>query len=334
MKKFWEMAASMRAGLVLLACISVMAASGTIVWQGVYYRSPLFQLLIALLFLNLIFCGSKQIGRVLTRRAKSAKKALLSLRETALGLIHSGLVLILIGAVVHIYTGQSATLSVAEGDTVDIGTYLRLAEPWQLTLTDFDITYYDDGSPSQYYSYVQVASGDERRTAEIFVNHPLKHGDVKIYQQSFGYLAEVQQRGVGGEIISEAIYKDGEAIALSGDSEMEIVYNRYVPALDEHTGRDTGSLRSDNPYFVFTRWEGDSPEVGLAKPGAEIEVTEGVTIVFAAVKNYSVMRVKTDPGLPPITVGALMFLLGAVLLLAGEAHTPKNKASAPLKENN
>ncbi|MDR1961093.1 MAG: cytochrome c biogenesis protein ResB, partial [Gracilibacteraceae bacterium] len=186
LKKLWRFLSSMRAGLTILAMIAAMAAMGSILWPGVFFRSPLFLLLFILLFAQMAFCGLGELRRL---RLKP--------RSLALFLIHAGVFLILIGAAVNARYGLSAVLPLQEGEERDAAAALGLetAGPLWLRLDRFEITFYDDGSPSQYYAHVETRSAGERREAAVSVNHPLALENVKIYQQSFGYRLWAREPG-------------------------------------------------------------------------------------------------------------------------------------------
>ncbi|MDR1604327.1 MAG: cytochrome c biogenesis protein ResB [Gracilibacteraceae bacterium] len=293
-ERFWRFASSMPAGLALLGMIAAMAALGSFFWPGVFFRSPLFWLLFILLFVQTTFCGLSNLRR--RRRLP---------RAAALFLIHAGVLLVLIGAAVNATFGLTATLTLGPGEEQDAAAALGLpgAEPLWLRLESFEITFYEDGSPSQYLARLSTRAGEESAAATVSVNHPLSLGGIKIYQQSFGYLFGL--RVDGGEAIA---LRSGERIALGAGAALEPY--RYIPAFDERAGLDTGRLRPDNPRIVYlVREAGGEVNTGLAAPGEETQAA-GKTVLFESVEMYTVLRLKTDPGLIPAAVGVVMLMAG------------------------
>ncbi|MDR1070760.1 MAG: cytochrome c biogenesis protein ResB [Gracilibacteraceae bacterium] len=293
----------MPVGLAILAMIAAMAAMGTFLWPGLFFRSPLFLLLFILLFAQMTFCGLSNL-----RRLRSPDP-----RSCALFLIHAGVLLILAGAGVNARFGLTATMPLQTGEEGDAAAALELSggEPLWLRLDSFDITFYDNGSPSQYYARLTARAAGESRQAEISVNHPLSLGGVKIYQQSFGYLFWLREDG--GEPQARRL---GERIPLTGAA-LELYH--YIPDFDEDAAADTGRMRPDNPRLVYLVREEGGGEVymGLAAPGERIEAA-GKTLLFERVDMYTVLRLKTDPGLTPAACGAIMLMVGACLGFAAE----------------
>jgi cytochrome c biogenesis protein len=113
-------------------------------------------------------------------------------------------------------------------------------------------------------------------------------------------------------------------IPLAG-TETEVQFYRYIPSFDERASADTGALRPDNPRVVYLVYEGgEAVSMGLAKPGETAEITEGKNLRFERVDMYTVLRLKTDPGLRPAALGAVMLMLGVCWSVAAG-----NKAALP-----
>ncbi|MDR0433666.1 MAG: cytochrome c biogenesis protein ResB [Gracilibacteraceae bacterium] len=293
----------MRAGLAILAMIAAMAAMGTFLWPGLFFRSPLFFFLFILLFLQMTFCGLSNL-----RRWRS-----LRLRAFALFCLHAGVLLILAGGGVNAKFGLTATLPLQAGEEGDAAAALGLTggEPLWLRLNSFETEFYADGSPLQYYTRLTARTAGSSRTAEISVNHPFAINGVKIYQQSFGYLFWVREDGDG----ETRAFRLGENIPLQGEATLEIYH--YIPAFDERAAVDTGRLRPDNPRIVYLLREGETGvSMRLAAPGERLEIG-GNTLIFERVDMYTVLRLKTDPGLVPAACGAVALMAGICLGFIG-----------------
>jgi cytochrome c biogenesis protein len=300
LERVWRFASSMPAGLSVLGMIAAMAAMGSFLWPGVFFRSPLFLLLFILLFAQMTFCGLNGLRRLRLRP-----------RACALFLIHAGVMLILAGAAVNARFGLTAVLPLQPGEEQDAAAILGLygEAPLLLRLDSFEISFYDDGSPSGYVSRLHTRTGQEKKPAEISVNHPLSLGGIKIYQQSFGYLFRLR---AGDKVYTCGT---GEKIPLSGTASLEPY--RYIPAFDERAAVDTGRLRPDNPRMAYLVYQEDGDvSMGLLAPGEQADIA-GESVLLEDVETYTVLMLKTDPGLRFAAAGVVMLMAGVCLPVAG-----------------
>ncbi|MGE5423041.1 MAG: hypothetical protein ACM3QW_07240, partial [Ignavibacteriales bacterium] len=76
------------------------------------------------------------------------------------------------------------------------------------------------------------------------------------------------------------------------------------------------SLSPDNPRVIFSVYNDKNLlGIGAAKIGEKIEIDEGSIVKFTAIKPYTVLSAKTDPGLPLTGTGGVMLMLGVCLAL-------------------
>jgi cytochrome c biogenesis protein len=314
-KRIYRFLSSMKTGLVLLGLIGVMSAIGSGVMPDIFFQTPLFKLPLLLLFLNMALCTANQVAGYLNRRLTGRGKNRTWFRQVGILLLHAGVVLILVGGAVNSTQGQTDRISIVEGDIVDVAGLLRTAEPFSLKLDKFAIEFNPDGSPSQYRSYVTVLAGDkEAKAYNISVNHPLKYGGVKAYQESFGYLVNVEVADGTGEK-QEKTLPEGEFLALSGTERTVRVY-RYIPNFDPEYGMNTRTLRPDNPRIIYSVSEpGKLLGVGAAAFGERVEIDDNIYVKFNGVQPYTVLKLKSDPGLPLAGAGGLMLMTGVCLAL-------------------
>lgn len=297
---------SMRAGLVLLCFISIMAAIGSVVSPDSFYEMPLFKLLLILLLGNMTLCTGLLIIKILGRQ-KNLPKLKISGREAGLLLIHSGVILLLVGGMLNAYCGQSAEVSIIEDDTLNISSLIRTTEPLRLHLDRFTIDFNPDGSASQYKSLVVAQKESNHSRHTISVNHPLKVAGIKAYQQSFGYL--IITRGDFGDSPIDNIYSLGAKIDIPGSSR-QVWINDYVPNFNKPS-TSSESLKPDNPKIIFSVYEKKKLiGVGAASFGQKLEVANGKYMTFSGLKPFTILRLKSDPGMPVTAAGGLLLVLG------------------------
>lgn len=312
-RKVYRFISSMKTGLVLLGLIGLASAVGSGLMPDTFFRTLPFKLLLLLLFLNMASCTINRLSGYLKKNSKGSRKNRSRLREFGILLLHTGIVLVLIGGTIYAYFGQSGEISLAEGDTVDMSSIIRTENPFLLRLNKFEIVYYPDGSPSQYYSYVSILDGSkETKRCRISVNHPLQHAGIKAYQQNFGYLVEVEGNNGRGEKVAK-ILKEGEFINIP-DTERTVKVFRYIPNFDPKYGMNTKTLRPDNPRIIYSVYEkGSLLGVGAASPGKSIQIDKGCYVKFKGIQPYTVLKVKSDPGLPLAAASGLMLMAGVTL---------------------
>lgn len=314
MKKIYRLVSSMKTGLVLLGLVGATAAIGSWFIPEAFFMTTPFRLLLVLLFINMSLCTFRRVAGYLKKLTCGTGLKGFRLRESGILLLHTGVILVLTGGAIFAYSGQSAEISLKERETVNIKRFINTDRPFSLRLNKFEIAYYPDGSPSQYCSDVSVIEGSsEIKRYRISVNHPLRYGGIKAYQQSFGYL--VKTVGISekkGEIVVKSL-NEGEFIEIP-DTPRRVKMYKYIPNFDPKYGMQSKTLRPDNPKIIYSVYENKKLlGIGAASPGESIEIDDGCYVKFKGVEPYTVLKIKSDPGLPLATAGGLMLMAGVIL---------------------
>ena len=153
----------------------------------------------------------------------------------------------------------------------------------------------DDNGEIRYRSSLSALTPDGSEVhGEAEVNHPLKVGQYKIYQQNYAYAAVI---GVTTEDNpeEELIWLDEPAF-LSLDGENGIYYTQMFSNVVEHGGETMVSRSNDmiNPAYEVRTIDEDRDETGLVYPGTTVHVG-GVTFTFYEPQAYPGLRIKTQP---------------------------------------
>jgi cytochrome c biogenesis protein len=313
-KEIYRIISSMKTGLILLILIALVSAAGSVVFPSGFFNTIVFKLLLLLLLLNMALCT---INRVLSFKSTMAKiknkKGLF--RQMGILFLHAGIVFILVGGVVFSFYGESEEVSISTGETVDLSDVMNLDKSISFKLNSFKIEINEDGSPSQYYSDVTVLLGGKTQGKELIsVNHPLKVENIKAYQESYGTL--VKARNISGSTNGpEKLYYEGDSLKIPNSKRTVKVY-KYFSDFDPTKGMNQTSLKEGNPRVVYSVYEDDKLlGVGAAKFGSKIEIDDGQYVEFSGIEPYTVLKVKSDPGLSLVLIGSLLFMIGVSLAL-------------------
>lgn len=321
--RFFKFVSSMTTGLVLLALIGIASAVGSSLWPENFFQAWSFRLLLLFLFINMALCTINTSTRFFRHWAKISQNWKILFRSTGLLMLHAGIVLILIGAGLYSYLGHSVHVSILQGDTVEINKVLPVDNRFSLKLQSFSIDFNADGSPSQYYSELEVLEAEKTAfTKTVSVNHPLVYKGVKAYQNSYGYLTAVVVRD-GNAAQKTVLAQDGDFIQFV-DTTRTVKVFKYIPHFDPELGLETRSMEPVNPRVVYSVYAGtELLGVGAAPFGEPISIDENVIVEFKQVRPYTVLTVKTDPGLPLVTTGGLLLMLGVCMVLFGPSARKK-----------
>ncbi len=220
-------------------------------------------------------------------------------------LLHISFVVIIVGALIGAATGVREDITLAPGENVAL-TEGALAGA-EVTVEDFDIEWYDNGTASQYYCDLIYKTPDgEKENAHISVNAPFRLGAVKIYQELYGWQVNGSVEYEGKKTLFSL--KEGEDVPLGDDLTLATV---FVANFNPHAGTlDSMTQQPLNPTLVagLEDKQGISELVYL-KPGSE-ELLGGRTIRFDSFEPYSGLRVKRDAGIPIVFAGFILSIIG------------------------
>ncbi|UWG96757.1 cytochrome c biogenesis protein ResB [Dehalobacter sp. DCM] len=313
-KKIYHKVTGMKTGLALLALIGLVSMLGSLIMPEVFYHSPLFKILLALITLNLFFCTINRIIR-LKNLFKNKLNFLERVRQIGTLLLHIGIILIVVGGGVYLHYGQSVLSKLSEGETTDVSKLIKVNKPFSIQLEQFRIEYNNDGSASQFDSKVRIVEGDKKQeNIWISVNHPFVYEKVKVYQESFGNKISYKINGLSKTDI-QGFLNEGDSLSIP-ETDKTVKLYRYVPNFDENYGMESKTLRPDNPRVMFSVYKKDKLlGIGVAKLGESINLNNGINIVFTGVETYTVLKIKSDPALPVTAAGGILLMLGSFMAL-------------------
>jgi cytochrome c biogenesis protein len=215
--------------------------------------------------------------------------------------VHSGLALFFAGNMLDVGLGYNRHIELRPGETFTLPT-----TDARLKLQNFDIDYYEDGSPSQYTSKVIVNKKGTESLYKITVNHPLEIAGYKLYQESYGWLMNIEY---GTDVSKERkLVKAGDEIAI-GNKKIRII--RFVPqSMLEKMG---GQKYIDKEAVIYT-----NPALnmsGMAITGEKVKVSDNEYLTFVDKEAYTVLKVKTSPGMLYVELGGALLVIGMILVI-------------------
>lgn len=312
LKQIYNYVSSMKIGLILLGIIGLASALGSGIKPDTFFYTLPFRLLLLLLFINMAFCTINQISKFIKVIRKNRANKQFRLRQFSLLILHLGIVLILLGGTINAYQGESRQIRMMAGDVIDTADIIPTNNPFSIKLNEYKIEFYEDGSPSQYISDVDII--DKKLGTQnylISVNHPLNHEGIKAYQHSYGHMLKTEIDD--NQAIHTDLLAEGQHIHFDGSNRIVRIF-KYIPNFDARYGMNTKTIRPDNPKIVYSVYENDQMlGIGAADIGEKVQIDDNVFITFNQVLPYTVLTIKYDPGLLWATVGSIMLMLGVCL---------------------
>lgn len=175
--------ATWQATAVLLLLYAVALAAATLLESGlgaeaarsVVYHAWWMYVLYGLMIANFILIGRRM--RLLKRRMWGVL------------MLHGGLMVIILGALITHIWGYEGTLHLREGETSDrirVSHTDRRTIPFRVTLRSFHLLRYPGShTPSSYESEVTIHDRRGSREVRIFMNHIARVDGFRLYQSSY-----------------------------------------------------------------------------------------------------------------------------------------------------
>jgi cytochrome c biogenesis protein len=290
---------SVRLAVVLLLVITALSILATLIPQGQdrafyfhnyppvlarlitslgfasFFNSWMFLIPCVLLFVSLAVCT---VDRIVGRLKRKSRK------RYGPDLIHLGLLLLIVGALLSTWGRREGSFFLGIGDSIDLPLGYRL------TLLDYVDERYEDGRPRDWVSTVAASRGGQVVAASfpIEVNRPLRLRGLKIYQSSFKREDTALLRDPQNEL---APMRDGQ-------------YFEWQGGILFFSGIEAGRA-------VFERWEGHTVVEKLSR--AASQTIGPYTIAELSSRELTGLKAVKDPGFIPV-LGALVLVAAGLAL--------------------
>jgi len=216
-------------------------------------------------------------------------------------LVHTGLVLLMLGAVWGVLAGNRLERFLAPGRSLDL---LNRQGETQLSieLKSFAVERDPAGRTEQFRSVLALSDLDEPQ--EISVNHPMRHRGITVYQADWSLAAITVQIGRSPEL----------QLPLQSYPELgDQVWGLVLPTRPD--GTEPVFLSLDNEVGPVTVFNSDGTVETTLRPGGPAQEINGVPLRVASVLPASGLLLKRDPGVPLVYLGFSVLLIGGGLSL-------------------
>ena len=316
MKKVYQFLCSMRFGMILLLLIAILCVAATANGSAHIYSSWYFITLFAMLGLNLFLCSVVRVINLKKQKQALGQKAARAecsvpaaqpadwleghhFKQDGDAYYHRSFgfwgpffthfaMLLLMAAAACVFS-----LSKTEDITIFPGRNHVLGDGTVLYLDSFSLK--TETGETRYLSRLSALLTDG---TEVFgdaeVNHPVKFGKYKIYQQNYAYAAVI---GLTTEDVpeEELAWLDEPAF-LTLDGNNGIYYSRMFANVEEKDGEVMVSQSGElvKPAYEVRVIDNGRDETGLIYPGTEITAGD-VSFFFHEPQAYPGLRVKSQP---------------------------------------
>lgn len=317
--RYFAWLVSMRSAIYLLILLGGVMALGTMIPQGQtpsyyvrtygnltgtlmvhlsldhLYQSVWFYALVGLICLSVFICAYRRLRRVHSLAAAGSL------------LFHIAIVVVLGGAAWSLGYARSTTVDIPEQQTISLAEH-GLGSG-QLTLQSFRIDYYPDYQPRQYISDL-LLSGYEGQDYQqkIYVNSPLRAGNLKIYQSSWGWVFRLNMAREG--VANPITLKEYDSFRLDDEEDYSLRAVFFPDFAENQRGIFSQTPVPNNPYVGLTLMQAEKiVDMALVPVGQEAQMGPYL-FTFDNFSYYSGLQIKYDPGIKIVFAGFILLLAG------------------------
>lgn len=225
--------------------------------------------------------------------------------------VHASMILILLGSIWSSFTGFMAQEMVPSGATfsvkniVEAGSLAQAQIPkdWSMKVNRFWIDYKESGDIDQFYSDISVldAKGEEVDRKTIYVNQPLKHNGVTVYQTDWA-ISSVKVR-----VNKSPIFQLPMARLPVAEGR---IWGTWVPI---KTDMSAGvALIARDLQGTVVVYDTAGKLVGSLRQGMKLTV-EGVELSLIDIIGSTGLQIKADPGIPFLYTGFGLLMLSVMM---------------------
>jgi cytochrome c biogenesis protein len=232
-------------------------------------------------------------------------------------IVHAGMLIVLVGAIVGALTGFIAQELVPSGQTFQVQNIIdggplaagNVPRDWSVKVNRFWIDYLPDGNIDQFYSDLSVIdqAGQERDRQTIYVNKPLRYRGVTMYQTDWG-IAAVRVRINNSPKIQLPMGK----LDLPGAGGR--IWGTWVPTKPDMS--EGVSLLARDLQGAVLIYDAKGRPIATTRVGRSTPITLGDRTLTLAVDDLigsTGLQIKADPSIPIVYLGFGLLMVGVVM---------------------
>jgi len=243
-------------------------------------------------------------------------------------IVHSGVFLLILGALMSSLFGINAYIQVVEGEEVDTAIRQGSHEPWRLPFTlqldRFIIELYDNGMPKQYRSEITLWKGGRLyKRATVMVNHPAEIDGIRLYQASYGELPTgTSQLAIlrDGKQVGLVQVRVGDTFPLPGSTATVQVLRLEGNFMNLGPAVKLAVHRQGQAWVFWVVKEiaamtNANPDLFRQLPLMNPSRFQPYTFVLQslAATRYSGIQLRRDPGAPVVGMAAIIIMIGLLI---------------------
>lgn len=240
-------------------------------------------------------------------------------RWTRLGVyaVHLSIVLLLLGSLIGSIFGFDGFVNIPEGESINS---IRLRQKnatlplaFSVRCDDFNVRFYDTGSPSEFRSTLTVLeNGKPVLTKDIIVNDPLRYKGINLFQSSYGRLSPesvvLSFESVESKMKYSKTLNLGQRIQLPenmGWFELRDYHNAYNFRGQNIGEAFVGVLKQDTGNTVNVLLPTRFPDFDKMRKGNSY-----ITVVDFKPRYFTGLQVTKDPGVWIVYTGFILMIAG------------------------
>ena len=230
-------------------------------------------------------------------------------------LIHLGIILVLIGALVGLLYGYRGNITIPEGGKeqqfILMESGKKATLPFEVALDEFTFHRYPTGEPKEFRSDVRILeNGKEVSKGSIRVNHPLTYHGIHLYQSGYRALdvKSVELQVIAPDNKTENLQFRRGAITPVPGTDYTIVSAMVDPGGSKRgSGAELTVEDKNKKRSTISVYETDTKPVALGDRKVRFK---GYQTRYA-----TILQVGYDPGVPVVWGGSTMLIVGLFLTL-------------------